>query len=208
MRTGIVLAKAVAARFSEDEVAVVLRDVETAREFSGLALPWEKEALPSREGRRIPPTVLLDVPESALITNEEIFGPVLVIYPYDDAGEVNDYVSSRPSPLAYWYGTDGTEFQRFLDFTTSGGVSRNDGLIHAMAPGAPFGGVGNSGTGAYHGRAGFDRLTHKRTVVAAAGPHGVSDGFIGRVLISDELESGLDQGIAAAIADIKTRLTP
>jgi acyl-CoA reductase-like NAD-dependent aldehyde dehydrogenase len=170
VRTGIVLAKAVAARLSEDEVAVVRGDVETAREFSGLALPWEKEALPSREGRRIPPTVLLDVRESAMITDEEVFRPVLVVYPYHDAREVIDYASSRPSPLAaYWYGTDGAEFRRFLDFTTSGGVSRNDGLIGAMAPGAPFGGVGNSGTGAYHGKAGFDPLTHQRTVVAADG---------------------------------------
>jgi coniferyl-aldehyde dehydrogenase len=101
----------------------------------------------------------------------------------------------------------GTEFQRFLDFTTSGGVSRNDGLIHAMVPGAPFGGVGNSRTSAYHGQAGFDRLTHKRTAVAAGGPSGVSDGFIGRVLASDELGSALDQGIAAAIADNKTPIT-
>ena len=65
----------------------------------------EKNALPSREGRRIPPTVLLDVPESALITNEEIFGPVLAVYAYDDVQEVNDYVSSRPSPLAAGFRT-------------------------------------------------------------------------------------------------------
>jgi coniferyl-aldehyde dehydrogenase len=151
--------------------------------------------------------VLLNVPESANISTEEIFGPVLVIYPYDDVQEVLDYVSSRPSPLAaYWYGTDGADFQRFLEFTTSGGVSRNDGLIHALGSAAPFGGVGNSGTGAYRGKAGFDRLTHKRTVIAAAGPNGVTDGLVGRVLVSDGLAAGVDQQIAGAIADIKTRI--
>lgn len=81
----------------------------------------EAVELPSKDGRRIPPTVLLDVPESATIAGEEIFGPVLPVYLYDEIDEVVTYVNSRPSPLgAYWYGGDSAEFHRFLNFTTSG----------------------------------------------------------------------------------------
>ena len=95
---------------------------------------------PSRERRLIPPTILLDVPEDAEIAGEEIFGPVLPVYFYDTADEPIDYVNGHPSPLcAYWYGEDSPGFHRFLDSTTSGGVTRNDGFLHSTVH-APFGG--------------------------------------------------------------------
>src|SRR6195952_382428 len=167
----------------------------------------EAAELPSREGRRIPPTLLLDVPETADVASQEIFGPVLPVYLYDDIDEVISYVNTRPSPLgAYWYGEDSPEFHRFLDFTTSSGGTRNDGLAHGFLTGAPFGGVGNFGSGAYHGKAGFDRLTHRRAVAVSDGPQGLSDGLVGAVLASPEFEAGVDAGIAAAIADIRSRL--
>lgn len=184
----------------DDAVAKGARKIEVAN-------PDEADALPSRAGRRIAPTLLLDVPESAKISSEEVFGPVLSVYRYDDIHEVIEYVNTRPSPLAaYWYGGDSDEFRLFLDHTTSGGVTRNDGLIHAFLQGAGFGGVGNSGTGAYHGKAGFDEFTHRRTVAVADESKGVSDGLIGRILVSDELVGAVDMGVSASIANIKARL--
>lgn len=184
----------------DDAVAKGARMIEVAN-------PDEADALPSRAGRRIAPTLLLDVPESAKISSEEIFGPVLSVYPYDDIHEVIEYVNTRPSPLAaYWYGGDSDEFRLFLDHTTSGGVARNDGLIHASLHGAGFGGVGNSGTGAYHGKAGFDEFTHRRTVAVADESKGVSDGLVGRILVTEEFMGMVDLGITASIASIKARL--
>ncbi|MEU1343311.1 aldehyde dehydrogenase family protein [Streptomyces sp. NPDC005827] len=120
------------------------------------------EEEPSRASRLIPPTILFDVPAQARIESEEIFGPVLPIHLYDDIAEPISYIAARPAPLAaYWYGNDGDDFHRFLRQTTSGGVTRNDGLLHQSVDG-PFGGVGNSGTGAYGGKAGFDEFTHRR----------------------------------------------
>jgi len=167
----------------------------------------EAGSLPSIEGRRIAPTVLLDVPEEAKVSSEEIFGPVLPIYPYDDIDEVIAYVNSRPSPLSsYWFGEDTAEFRRFLDRTTSGGVTRNDGMVHANAEGAPFGGVGNSGYGAYHGKAGFDQFTHSRMVATASPEIGAADNLVGRPLTSDAMISAMDGIIEGAIADIRARI--
>ncbi|MGM7678576.1 aldehyde dehydrogenase family protein [Microbacterium sp. A94] len=167
----------------------------------------EAASLPSREGRRIAPTVLLDVPEAAKISSEEIFGPVLPIYVYDDIEEVVEYVSSRPSPLStYWFGEDTVEFRRFLDYTTSGGVTRNDGMVHANVEGAPFGGVGNSGYGAYHGKAGFDQFTHSRMVATASPDAGAADNLVGRALASDGMNSAMDGLIEGAIDDIRSRI--
>ncbi|CAM5633825.1 putative coniferyl aldehyde dehydrogenase [Streptomyces afghaniensis 772] len=132
----------------------------------------------AREARLIPPTLLIDVPDDAEITREEIFGPVLTIHPYDDLAEAIAFINDRPAALAaYWYGEDGDDFRRFLQHTTSGGVTRNDGLLHASLSNAPFGGVGGSGTGAYGGKAGFDEFTHRRTVAAQTGPRGSPTGW-------------------------------
>ncbi|WP_052007193.1 aldehyde dehydrogenase family protein [Burkholderia paludis] len=168
----------------------------------------EAERLPDRASRRIPPTILIDVPETAEITNEEVFGPVLVVYGYDDLQEAIEYIAARPEPLAaYWYGGDGENFQYFLDRTTSGGVTRNDGLLHAMLPGAPFGGIGNSGSGAYHGKTGFDTFTHRRPVASVTRPDGVANPLVGDSLVSAQMQGYLDGAIASVIEAFKARLT-
>ncbi|KML19307.1 MULTISPECIES: aldehyde dehydrogenase family protein [Burkholderia] len=167
----------------------------------------EAERLPNRTARRIPPTILVDVPESAEISDEEVFGPVLVVYGYDDTQEAIDYITARPAPLAaYWYGEDGEDFRRFLESTTSGGVTRNDGLLHALLPGAPFGGIGNSGSGAYHGKAGFDTFTHRRSVAAVTRPDGVANPLVGGSLVSEQMRGYLDGAIASAIEAFEARL--
>lgn len=159
----------------------------------------EQGQLPNQVARKIAPTLLLDVPESARIAREEVFGPVLSVHAYDDIVEVIDYVNSRPSPLAaYWYGPDDEAFRQFLNQTTSGGVTRNDALVHALLPGAPFGGVGHSGSGAYHGKAGFDTFTHRRAVAVADRDQGVADAFVSGEALSPEAVRQVDAAIATA----------
>lgn len=129
--------------------------------------------LPDRDRRRIAPTILTGVTPEMKVAEEEVFGPVLAVYPYDDIDEVIDYVSRRPSPLAAYYLGDDTEaFQRFRRFTNSGGMTRNS--VSALHFGAdkdlPFGGVGMSGMGSYHGKAGFDTFSHQRVITTSTLP--------------------------------------
>ncbi|MGW5519217.1 aldehyde dehydrogenase family protein [Nocardia africana] len=157
--------------------------------------------------RRVAPTLLLDVPVDAAITDEEIFGPVLPVHLYDSLDEVTDYISSRPAPLgAYWFGPQDSAFEQFLTSTTSGGVTVNDAIAHAFLPGAPFGGVGNSGSGAYHGKAGFDRFTHMRTVAVVDSPTGISDGLVGSTLDSHDFVSAIESNVSAALTDLRARV--
>src|SRR5690606_34072581 len=88
------------------------------------------------------------------------------VLPYRELNEVIDYINRRPAPLvAYWYGPDRADFRTFVANTRSGGVARNEFAIQMFPDDAPFGGVGESGMGAYHGKAGFDTFSHHRTVV-------------------------------------------
>ncbi|MHA3022840.1 aldehyde dehydrogenase family protein [Mycobacterium sp. BMJ-28] len=124
------------------------------------------EVLPDRGRRKIAPTIVRGIDDSMLIASEEIFGPVLVVQGYADLTQAIDYINARPAPLvAYWYGPEGAAFRRFVAHTRSGGVARNDFAAQMIPSAAPFGGVGRSGMGAYHGKAGFDTFSHQRTVV-------------------------------------------
>ena len=124
------------------------------------------ESLPDRATKKIAPTIVRDVNDRMRIAQEEIFGPVLVVRPYSELTDVIDYINQRPSPLvAYWFGPDNVDFRRFVRHTRSGGVARNDFGAQMIPSAAPFGGVGRSGTDAYHGKAGFDTFSHYRSVV-------------------------------------------
>lgn len=124
------------------------------------------EQLPDPRTRKIAPTLVADVSDNMAIAEEEIFGPALVLTTYRNLGEIVDRVNGRPSPLvAYWFGPDDEDFRSFVRRTRTGGVARNEFGIHMLPAAAPFGGVGASGMGAYHGRAGFDTFTHHRSVV-------------------------------------------
>lgn len=121
--------------------------------------------------RRLAPTVVLDVNDDMRITREEVFGPVLTVLAYDTLSEVYDYIAARPAPLAaYWYGPNGSRLDEFRQKTHSGGVGINDFAIQCAMMAAPFGGVGHSGSGAYHGKTGFDTFTHHRTVTTTRLP--------------------------------------
>ncbi|WP_067650566.1 aldehyde dehydrogenase family protein [Nocardia harenae] len=161
----------------------------------------ELAQLPDRRSRRIAPTVLLGVTPEMAIATEEIFGPVIVVYGYDDSTEAVDYINRQPSPLAaYWFGDDDAEFRHFLAHTTSGGVTRNDIALHWGIPGAPSGGIGRSGMGAYHGETGFLTFSHLRTVAASELPVGV---MAGALPPAGEAEA---DGIAALIGQTRTEI--
>jgi coniferyl-aldehyde dehydrogenase len=123
------------------------------------------EDLPSAAQRRIAPTILRDVTDDMAVMRQEVFGPVLSVLPYKQLDDVIDYLNARPSPLAsYWFGEVSADFRRYCAHTRNGGITRNDCVVHAAIDGAPFGGVGNSGMGAHHGKAGFDTFSHYRTI--------------------------------------------
>lgn len=118
------------------------------------------------ETRRIEPTVLVDVAESDGVMQEEIFGPVLPVLTYDSLDDLIARQQKKARPLAlYIFTGDRALEKRIVSALPSGGVCVNDTVIHLANPHVPFGGVGNSGMGACHGKTGFDTFTHYRTVV-------------------------------------------
>ena len=115
--------------------------------------------------RRIAPTLLTGVTEDMAIMQEEIFGPVLPIVPYEDLSKALSYINARPRPLAFYYfDTDRGRANQVLRSTLSGTACVNDCVLQFVQDDMPFGGVGSSGMGAYHGREGFETFSHKRSV--------------------------------------------
>jgi coniferyl-aldehyde dehydrogenase len=109
--------------------------------------------------------LLLDVHEGMRVLQEEIFGPVLPIVPYDTLDQAIAFVNARDKPLAlYWFGRNTAHRDQVLAHTQSGGVSTNDTLVHLAQDSLPFGGVGPSGQGHYHGEWGFRRFSHEKPV--------------------------------------------
>ena len=120
-----------------------------------------------RTSRYYAPTALRGTDATAPIMQEEIFGPLLPTLPVDDLDDAIEFVTARDKPLAlYLFAEDETVQAEVLDRTTSGGVCLNATLFHIAVPALPFGGVGESGMGAYHGRATFDTFTHRKSVLA------------------------------------------
>ena len=116
--------------------------------------------------RQMAPVIAFDVPPDAKLMHEEIFGPVLPVVPYDSVDQAINYINARPRPLAlYWFGQDNAVRDTVLARTVSGGVSINDTLMHIAHENLPFGGIGESGWGSYHGEAGFLRLTMQKPVL-------------------------------------------
>lgn len=116
--------------------------------------------------RYIAPTLLENVSWEDPVMQEEIFGPVLPVLTYNDVSEVVQAVNSRPKPLALYLFTNNRAIQkRVLSEVSYGGGCVNDTLIHLATPHLPFGGVGESGMGNYHGKASFDAFTHYKSVL-------------------------------------------
>ena len=117
------------------------------------------------EERYIAPTVLIDVEADSLIMREEIFGPILPVLTYREIDDVIRFVNKRDKPLALYYFGPKREAREVLSRTSSGGACVNDTIVHLANPRLPFGGVGMSGVGKYHGKASFELFSNLRSVV-------------------------------------------
>ncbi|XP_042466730.1 aldehyde dehydrogenase family 3 member H1-like isoform X1 [Zingiber officinale] len=126
------------------------------------------------QGLKIAPTLLLDVPHDSLIMDEEIFGPLLPIITFDKIEQCFDFIQSKEKPLAaYLFTKDKKLEEKFVKTVSAGGILINDTGLHFANPHLPFGGVGESGMGAYHGKFSFDTFSHRKPVL--------SRGFAGEV---------------------------
>jgi len=116
--------------------------------------------------RVVEPTVVIDPDLQAPLMQDEIFGPILPVVPVGSVADAVSFVAERPKPLALYLFTRSKATEaKVLGSTSAGGACVNHVMYHFLAPDLPFGGVGPSGTGAYHGRAGFEELSHRKTVV-------------------------------------------
>lgn len=122
------------------------------------------DAVCDREKRYIAPTLIPDATSDDLVMKEEIFGPLLPILEFGKLPEAIKFINERPKPLAlYYFGKSGVE--KVLRTTSSGGVCVNDTVTHLVNPAMPFGGVGSSGIGAYHGKWSFELFSHLKPVM-------------------------------------------
>lgn len=116
---------------------------------------------------KMPITLVLKTTPDMKLMQDEIFGPILPIVSYGNLSEAIQYINDRPRPLAlYFFGYDRTEQQQVIDSTLSGGMCINDALMHVAQDDLPFGGVGDSGMGHYHGKEGFLTFSHQRAIFA------------------------------------------
>jgi coniferyl-aldehyde dehydrogenase len=118
------------------------------------------------ERHRLAPQLVLDAPADNALATDEVFGPLLPLRPYDELDAAIAAINAGPRPLAlYWFDQDRRRTQRALERTHAGGVTVNDTLLHVAQYGLPFGGVGHSGMGHYHGRWGFETFSKLKPVV-------------------------------------------
>jgi acyl-CoA reductase-like NAD-dependent aldehyde dehydrogenase len=136
-----------------------------ARHAGAKVLPLVPGAEPNPQTRRIPPLVVIGAPEHCSIMREEIFGPILPVKPYASLDEAIRYVMDRPRPLAlYYFDDDAAGVDVVLQRTKAGGVTINDVLFHIAQEDLPFGGLGTSGMGRYHGREGFKTFSNAKAI--------------------------------------------
>jgi aldehyde dehydrogenase (NAD+)/coniferyl-aldehyde dehydrogenase len=131
------------------------------------------DATPDAAARRLPPVLLTDVPDNVMAMQEEIFGPVLPVVTYRSIEDAIGFVNARPRPLAlYVFDKSGDVVDRVMRQTVAGGVTVNDTLFHIAQDDLPFGGVGPSGMGVYHGKAGFETFSKLKPIFHQAGLNG------------------------------------
>ncbi len=117
------------------------------------------------------PVILTQIPKHAKVMEEEIFGPILPLIPYETLAEAIDFINSKPKPLAlYLFSNDNKNINKIIKSTSAGGTCVNDVLIHLANPKLPFGGANNSGMGSSHGLFGFKNFSHERAVVRQRKP--------------------------------------
>ncbi|MQT28106.1 aldehyde dehydrogenase family protein [Pseudomonas helleri] len=146
----------------------VERYVQDARERGARVESFPQALKADPQARRRPLQVVIDPPRDSQIMHEEIFGPALVVLPHEQMEQALEDIHRRERPLAlYYFGQDEDEQRYVLQHSISGGVTINDVMMHAALHDAPFGGIGASGMGHYHGREGFLQFSHMRTVFKA-----------------------------------------
>jgi coniferyl-aldehyde dehydrogenase len=124
-----------------------------------------KEDLRQQPYHKIAPTFILDPTDDMKVMQDEIFGPILPVKTYRNVDEAIGYVNAKARPLGlYYFGEDPVEKERVLTRTTSGGVTVNDTIMHVAMEDLPFGGVGPSGMGSYHGVDGFRQFSHRKAI--------------------------------------------
>jgi coniferyl-aldehyde dehydrogenase len=148
-----------------DRLQALLVDAESkGAEVVALGPDQPRDADP--DTRKLPPCLVLGPTDDMLVMQEEIFGPILPICTYDSIDEAIAYVNDRPRPLAlYIFDDDEARVERILQETTAGGVTVNETMLHIAQSDLPFGGVGQSGMGHYHGREGFQTFSKRTPVV-------------------------------------------
>ncbi|MEO7026286.1 MAG: coniferyl aldehyde dehydrogenase [Caulobacteraceae bacterium] len=130
-----------------------------------IELKPEAEDFGQQEHRKIAPTLILDPSDDLKVMREEIFGPVLPVKGYHSIEEALAYVNAHDRPLGlYYFGADDDERERVLDGATPGGVTVNDVIFHVAQEDLPFGGIGPSGMGSYHGADGFREFSHRKSI--------------------------------------------
>jgi len=138
--------------------------IEEAKQAGARVEPMGDDAYTAEE-QRIPIHLVVNPGEDLKLSQDEIFGPVMVVKTYNELSECIDYIGDRPHPLGlYYFGDDKAEQQYVLENTQSGGVTINDVIMHISNIDLPFGGVGNSGMGNYQGREGYRTFSHARSV--------------------------------------------
>jgi len=130
----------------------------------------QSEDFSQQPHRKMVPTIVLNPSDDMDVMQDEIFGPILPVKPYRSMDEAIAYVNERDRPLGlYYFGSDRAEEKQVVSSTTSGGVTVNDVIFHNAQEDLPFGGIGPSGMGAYHGRDGFLEFSHKKAVYRQTG---------------------------------------
>lgn len=162
--------KAVAAQFPDGDMSsmpVIINEKHFLRLSALLTQGTLRVGGKTDPARRfIEPALLTDVSPDCGLMTDEIFGPILPVLTYSSLEECIGFVRGRPKPLAFYLFTkDKKVIRRMMDSCSFGGCCVNDVIMHISSPAMPFGGVGNSGMGSYHGRQSFETFTHRRSVL-------------------------------------------
>lgn len=151
---------------SESQLARLHRVLQDAKEKGATLITVNPANESFEKSRKLPMTIMLNVTDDMLVMQEEIFGPILPVIGYRDIREAMDYIAEKPRPLAlYYFDWNQKRANHLLDTSHAGGVCVNDAMTHVMADDIPFGGIGASGMGHYHGHEGFLNFSKAKGIV-------------------------------------------